>query len=234
MASYSKGGVIMKILLKSAKFKIFAVTLAFVAIACLLINSTLAFFTDSRETTGVFTAGNVYIEMSEAAVKPDASGNLIEDTSADRIYGNEIAAGGATVVNDYGVVFPGQTIHKDPTIKNTGTHSAWVAAKIIIEDGSGDIHRLYQYSDELDDIDIELLLSGGLFDEHVHVGDWNGIANVCYNDRYAMIQHSNRATGKYEFFFIMLKPLETGASIELFDTFSINPLFGNAEMQEFT
>ena len=48
-----------------------------------------------------------------------------------------------------------------------------------------------------------------------------------------MIQSSNRADGRYEFYFIMQKPLEHGESIELFDTVVIDPVFGNLEMQEF-
>ena len=220
-------------ILKSPKLKITAITLAITAIASALISGSIAFFTDSKENASVFTAGNVYIELSEAAVKADEGGNLIEDTSADRIYGSEINENGAIVVNDYGIVFPGQSIFKDPTIKNIGSSSAWVAAKVIIEDGAGDIHRLFNYNENYDDIDIEHLLSGGLLDENVHVGTWNGISDVCYNDRYAMIQNSNRTDGKYEFFFIMLQPLEKDDSVEIFDTVLFDPMFGNAEMVEF-
>ena len=223
----------MKALLRSAKFKITALILLITAIISTAVSGTIAFFTDSKESIGIYTAGNVYIEVTEAATVPDASGNLIENPSADRILGGEITGAGASVINDYGIVFPGQTIHKDPTIKNIGSNSAWVAAKVIIEDGAGDIHRLYAYNDEDDAIDIEHLLSGGLLDEHVHVGEWGGIDDVCYNDRYAMIQHSSRADGRYEFYFIMLQPLEKNASVELFDTFTLDPMFGNAEMQEF-
>ena len=223
----------MKKIFSSIKFKIIAVVLALSAITAAVAGGSIAFFTDTQESEGVFTAGNVYIELSEAAVKTDANGNLIEDTSKDRIVGAEITADGASVVNDYGVVFPGQTIHKDPTIKNTGNFKAWLAVKVIIEDGIGDIHRLYSYSDGYDDIDIEQLLTGGLLDEQVSVGEWNGIPDVCYNDRYAMIQASSHAAGKYEFYFLMESPLESGESVEVFDTFFINPYFGNEEMQEF-
>lgn len=222
----------MKKLIKSSQFKIIAIALSLTVIICALVSGSIAFFTDSKESTSVYTAGSVYIELSEAAVK-NSNGNLIEDTEADRLLGGEINENGASVVNDYGVIFPGQKIHKDPTIKNIGNNSAWVAAKIIIEDGAGDIHKLFGYSDQSNDIDIERLVTGGLLDEVVNVGNWNSISSVCYNENYAMIQISDRYSGRYEFYFIMLNPLEKGASVELFDTFIVNSAFGNEEMLEF-
>jgi predicted ribosomally synthesized peptide with SipW-like signal peptide len=191
----------------------------------------VAYFTDTKATENVFTAGNVYIELSEAAVKADTVGNLLEDTEKDRIVGAEIDSTTPTVV-DYGCLFPGQTIHKDPTIKNVGKNSAWVAAKVIITDGDGDIGRLY-YSATDSDIDIRMLLRGGLLGESGRVGEWNGMTGVRYNENYAMVQASNRANGEYVFYFFMLNKLEKGESVELFDTMLVDPYFGNDEMEEF-
>ena len=224
---------ILKLVSESPKLRLTALILAITVMTSAIISGSLAFFTDSKESDTVFTSGNVYIELSEAAIMADGTGNLIADTAADRIYGSEIDSSGFGVVHDYGYVFPGQTIYKDPTIKNIGNSDAWVAAKIIIEDGAGDIHRLFSYSDDNSDIDIERLLSGGLLDEEVHVGDWNGIEDVCYNENYAMIQHSSHIDGVYEFYFIMLRPLEKDESIMIFDTLFMNEFFGNSEMQEF-
>ena len=212
------------------KFKILSLVLAasFIAIAA---GGSIAFFTDSKETTGVFTAGNVYIELSEAAVMKDAMGNMVADPSKDRIVGNEIGDGNP-VTNDYGILFPGKTITKDPTIKNIGDSPAWVAAKVIIKDGAGDVHNLFGY-DGYDELDIERLLAGGLLKEIVHVGVWNGIDDVCYNDNYAMVQVADRANDTYEFYFIMLNPIEKDSSVLIFDTMTIHPLFGNEQMKEF-
>ena len=223
----------MKELLKSPKLKIIALTLAISIATSLAVGGSIAFFTDAKQSETVFTSGNVYIELTEAAVKADSRGDLVEDTEADRIYGSEINDSGAAAVNNYGVIFPGQSIHKDPTIKNIGSSKAWVAAKIIIEDGAGDIHRLFCYNEHSDSIDIEALLAGGLLDEHIYIDTWNGIDDVCYNDNYAMIQHSNHQNGRYEFYFIMLNPLAKSESVELFDTMFINDMFGNNEMVEF-
>ena len=224
----------MKAIFSSTIFKIAAIFVMVCALVVMTVNVTIAFFTDSKESTGVFTAGSVYIDLTESAVKSDERGNLIQDTSKPRISGKDLAANGeSVVVNNYGVVFPGQTIFKDPTVTNIGEDSAWVAVKVIIEDGAGDIHKLFGYSEDYDDIDIERLLTGGLLDERIYVGEWNGISDVCFNDNYAMIQASNRDQGKYEFFFLMQKPLTSGESVTIFDTFKIDSLFGDAEMKEF-
>ena len=221
----------MKSLFKFTKIKLIALILAVSALA-LAAGKTVAFFTDTQEIEGVFTAGNVYIELSEAAVKSDDMGNLVEDTAADRIKGATVDSD-TPVIRNYGHIFPGQKIFKDPTIKNVGDESAWVAAKVIITDGRGDIHPLLCFNDASDDIDIESLFSGGLLDEQVHVSDWNGFENVCFNDNYAMVQISDADAGVYEFYFFMLRPIEKNKEIEIFNTLIINSYFGNDEMQQF-
>ncbi len=187
---------------------------------------TFAYFSDIKQTTNTYTAGNVYIELSEAAVKSDAVGNLVEDTTLPRILATEMGS-----VRDYGRIYPGQTLHKDPTVKNVGTENAWIAAKIIISDGEGDIRNVMGYPG-MNAIDIEILLGGGLLDETVHVGTWNGFDNVCHNDRYAMVQIPNPTDGKYEFYFFMLEKFATGDSVELFDTLSIPDEWNNGEIKE--
>lgn len=222
----------MKLKIKLTRPKIFTLVLAFCVAVIAAAGGSVAYFTDTKATENVFTAGNVYIELSEAAVKADSGGNLLEDTEKDRIVGAEIDSTTPTVV-DYGCLFPGQTIHKDPTIKNVGKNSAWIAAKVIITDGDGDIGRLYGYSPTDSFIDIKGLLQGGLLGESCHNGEWNGMTGVRYNENYAMVQASNRANGEYVFYFFMLNKLEKGESVELFDTMLVDPYFGNAEMEEF-
>lgn len=219
--------------LKSSKLRLSALVIALSVLFGMVCGETIAFFTAKSESTGVFTFGNVYIEMTEAAVKYDSQGNLIENTEASRVLANDTSEGGLPSVHDYGIVTPGQTIYKDPTIQNVGDVNAWIAAKVIIEDGAGDIFRLYKYNDYYNDIDIERMLAGGLLDEEVHVGDWMGNEYVCFNDNYAMVQIPDRDSGRYEFYFIMLKQFAPGESVELFDTFFINPYFGSSEMAEF-
>jgi hypothetical protein len=223
----------LKRILKSFYFKVIAISLLVTMVAIGAANATIAFFIDSKEYSGTFTAGNVYIEMTEAAVTRDSFGNLVKDETRARISAADTTEGGAPAVQDYGVIHPGQTIYKDPTVKNTGDWDAWIAVKVIVSDGIGDIHKLFGYNEFYEDIDIEGFLSGGLLDQQVHVGDWNGNEFVCYNENYAMVQLPDRHKGVYEFYFFMLDPLKKGESVQIFDTFFVDDTFGNTEMLQF-
>ncbi|MBQ7364870.1 MAG: hypothetical protein IJW46_04665 [Clostridia bacterium] len=208
------------------KRKIFLIALVVCLLAVTVTNATVAYFTDTKKSTDTYTAGNVYIELSEAAVVADATGNLVEDTTADRIYGSE-----SGTLNNVGKIYPAQTIHKDPTIVNTGNEDAWIAAKVILSDGVGDLHKVIGYPG-FEAVDIELLLQGGLLDERIHVGEWNGFSNVCHNARYAMVQIPNHTTGEYVFYFFILAKMSPGESVELFDTLSIPTEWNNTELKE--
>jgi predicted ribosomally synthesized peptide with SipW-like signal peptide len=191
----------------------------------MLVGTTIAYFSSTKQMTNTFTSGNVEISFSEAAVKRDAYGNYVEDTEARRVFG-----GIDTIIHDYGKVYPGQSIYKDPTIVNTGTEPEWIAAKVVFTDGAGDLTKIMGY-EGYEDIDIEVLLSGGLLDEEIHFGTWNGYADVCHNDRYAMIQVPNAAAGEYAFYFLMLQPVAPGEKVVIFDHISFPPEWNNSEMQ---
>lgn len=194
----------------------------------LFLGTTIAYFTSKREISNTLTAGNVYVELTEAAVKADKEGNLVEDKTKPRIVGTEVET-----IHDYGTVFPGQIIHKDPTIKNTGSQSAWIAAKVTITDGAGDIHRIMGF-DGYDGIDITMILDGGLLEEKIHVGSWNGHENVWYNDDFAMIQVPDRAEDKYDFYFFVQSALVSDESFTVFDTLTIPGYLSNQQLQELT
>ena len=196
---------------KIVKFNMYTSCVLLVAFVLMLIGVTIAYFTDTKKMSNTFTAGNVKLALSEAAVKPDSSGNLVEDTSADRIYG-----GTEKVVNNYGKVYPKQSIFKDPTIANIGDTPEWAAVKVTFRDGVGDLTKIMGY-EGYEDIDIEVLLSGGLLDEDVHVGTWNGFDYVCYNENYAMVQVPNPSESEFVFYFFMLKPLEVEETVQIFN-----------------
>ena len=210
---------------KIVKFNLYMSFVLLGILIFMLVGATIAYFSEQKQITNTLTSGNVKIALTEAAVKDDGSGNLIEDDSKPRIIG-----GGDEVVNDYGVVHPGQKIFKDPTIINTGTDPAWIAAKITITDGSGDLTNIMGY-EGYEDIDLEILLGGGLLDEHAHFGDWNNLSDVTYNDHFAMVQVPNRAEGKFEFYFFVLDPLESGDSVVIFDELHIPSDWTGSDMQ---
>lgn len=214
---------------KIVKFNLIMSGILFSAAVLMFISVTIAWFSDTKKVDATFTSGNVKIELTEAAVKPDASGNLVEDKDEPRIFG----AADENVLHNYGRVYPGMSIYKDPTVKNIGDVPEWIAVKVTITDGTGDIHSLMGYRRDSSEIDIELLLTGGLLDERVSVGTWNGIENVCHNENYAMIQVSGKAEGKYEFYFLMLEPVAPDESVTVFNHVIFDRMWNNAQMQNF-
>lgn len=214
---------------KIIKFNLYMSCILLAVFVIMFVGVTVAYFSDNEQSASVLTAGNVKITLSEAAVKTDDMGNLVEDTDKPRIFGAEQE----TVIKDYGKIYPGQTIFKDPTVTNTGDAAEWVAIKVTLTDGAGDLTKIIGY-DGYQEIDIERLLSGGLLEEHVDFGDWNGFEDVCYNDRYAMIQVADAAAGEYNFYFLMLQPLEVGDSVLVFDRIVINKMWNNSYMQHLT
>lgn len=194
------------------KFNIWMSCILLTVTVLMFVGATLAYFSDMQQSSSVLTAGDVKIALSEAAVKTDNAGNLVVDTEKPRIFGTP----GEVTIHNYGRIYPGQSIWKDPTITNIGSAPEWVAAKVILHDGAGDLTKIMGY-EGFDGIDIEILLSGGLLDESVHFGTWNGIPNVCYNNRYAMIQIPHDTEETFVFYFLMLEPVKVGESVVLFD-----------------
>lgn len=214
--------------MKSTKKLLIAEIVILLLSVFMFVQATLAYFSSEVTTSATITAGSVEILLSESAVKHDSLGNLIEDPDSPKIYGS--ASG---TVHDYGIVFPGQTIFKNPTIRNIGTNDAYIAAKMSITDGDGDIHRVIGFPD-FDHIDITMMFGGGLFNESAHFGTWNGLENVTYNDNFAMLQIPDRAHGKYDVYFFILKPLTHDEYVTLFDTMFFIPEFTSEEMIEFS
>ena len=210
--------------------KFFIILSAICVAISIAVGSTIAYFTHDQALESVFTAGNVYIKLSEASVKSDAEGNLVQDTESERIFGNALDQ--EVTVHDYGMIFPGQSIYKDPTITNTGSTSAWIAAKVILTDGVGNIHNALGYEED-SGIDIRLLLSGGALDEVPTLKSWNGINSVQVTKDIALIQTADASEGRYVFYFFMEKELATTQSFTLFTHFNIHESCTNEMLYEF-
>jgi len=212
--------------MKQLKNKLLVCNILLCVSILLLVYTTVAYFTDHKEISNTLTAGNVSIELSETAVKPDDAGNLIKDETLPRIVGRE-----TETQHDYGKVSPGQIIHKDPTVKNTGNEMAWVAVKVTLTDGAGDLHKIMGF-DGYDGVDITTILTGGLLSQRIHVGTWNGQHDVWYNDNFAMFQVPSRREGTYDFYFFVSAPMEEKQSVTIFDTLTIPGYWDNSQLQE--
>ena len=221
----------MKINEKSIiKFNIYMSFILLMVFVLMFVCVTVAYFTSTQKMEVTYTAGNVKISLSEAAVKKDDLGNWVEDKDKDRIFGDPEKA---EISKDV-TIYPGQTIWKDPTIKNIGDDAEWVAGKVTIVDGAGDLTQIMGYDGTSGAIDIKVLLSGGLVSEKATPVSWNGISNVRVGDRYAMVQVPNAEKGIYEFYFFVRDPVPKDGSVKLFEKIGFPAGWTNTEMDHLT
>ena len=214
------------------KKKLIALVVCLAMLAIALIGGTMAYFTDDKAQTNVFTAGKVEITLDEAAVKMDEAGNLVKDTSKDRIIAT--ASDATPVIHDYGKIYPGQTIYKDPTIKvASGSEKAYVAAKVIVTDCEGDLKQLIG-GHYLDMLDISLILSGGYARPNQnfrtdHVLHGRNQLPVYGDSTYAVYQQKEGEA--YVFYFFVENAMDENSDpVVLFDTLTINKNWDNEEM----
>ena len=214
--------------MEKLKTRLFLSSILLVTMVLLFVATTVAYFSDRKQFTNTITSGNVEIVLSEAAVKRDSIGHLVEDKSVPRITSYENG------VHNYGRIYPSQTIFKDPTIHNKGTEEAWVAFKITINDGDGNLLNVLAYNVNTNNhIDIHGLFSGGFLSAtSVKRGTWNGFELTIYNDDFAMIQIADPSHNIFEFYFFVLKPLAVGDAVTVFDTMTIHASWNNTDMQE--
>ncbi len=98
------------------KKKILSLSLVVALLAVAVIGGTLAYFTDTEEVNNVMKMGDLDITLDEALVEKAGDEWVAKE---DRVEGN-----------DYGQVYPGAVLPKDPTIHNEGDHDAYVWATV--------------------------------------------------------------------------------------------------------
>lgn len=101
------------------KKKITAAALVLALLAITVIGGTMAYFTDTKTATNVFTMGNVEIKLEE----PKWNENLGQNGKLK--------------------VAPGQSYDKDPTITVTGSEDCWLVATVTISN-LDDLDKLYE------------------------------------------------------------------------------------------
>lgn len=214
------------------KKKIVALCLVVCLLAIAIVGGTLAYFTDTHAQTNTFTAGNVDITLNEAVIKK-------VDTPTAPDYGDLVAVGSGERTSEdqiYGKLYPGQTICKDPTITNVGSEDAYVAAKIVVTDGAGDIYPLIG-SGHKGLLRIDKIARGGIIkDNDTQKADYNGLtANglpVYGDDTYSVYQVGDMANGTYTFYVFFENALVKDAEVVLFEELFINADWDNDQMKE--
>lgn len=198
----------------TTKKKLIAIGLCLVILAATILNGTAAYFTDEQGVTNTFTSGNVEIKLEET--KADNSGTITSGTNA------------------YGKVYPGQTVVKDPVITNTSsTEDAYIAAKVTVTDGDGDLRHQDVIPDANNGIAIKELLKGGILDSATFVTDVADIeAELAANN--VVYQAADPTNGTYTFYFFVKGAVPTTGenSVTLFETMTIPADWDNEEMDQ--
>ncbi|MBR5874705.1 MAG: SipW-dependent-type signal peptide-containing protein [Oscillospiraceae bacterium] len=220
--------------------KVLAVVLAFVLTVSLSVAGTIAYLADTDSAKNTFTTGNVKIDLTEAEVKPDDKGNLIEDTSKARFDLNDVQDD-IEDINSYGKIYPGQTIFKDPTIELlAGSENAYLGAVVTVNVGKDANKNGIDVEDilgcnYLDMLDVSKILSGGfavpgekMKTTHKLHGK-NGLP-VYGDTEYSVYQVPNKAEGEYKFYFFIEGEKTAGTKVVLFDTITIPATWGNEQM----
>ena len=176
-----------------------------VALLATCFGGTLAYLKDTHAVKNTFTAGKVYITLTET--------------------------GAANGQNSYHLI-PGKTYTKDPTITlNSGSEKAWVAAKIIV---SADVVGEKGLCDLIgipgsDMIDVNVVASGGLLAKTpTAVENWNGLGLVHETEDCVIYQEVG--TNKWTLYIFMKNAQVAGKETVLFNTLNVPKEWGNAEM----
>lgn len=106
------------------KKKITALCLCVALLAIAVVGASLAFFTDTKSEKNTFTVGNVQIKLDE--------------TDITKTDGSRTEKG-----NDYGSMYPGRSVTKDPTVHNVGANSAYIRAKVTLTGGFNLLAQLF-------------------------------------------------------------------------------------------
>ena len=201
------------------KKKILAIALVVCMAVVAIAGASLAYLTDKDDQVNTFTSGKVDITLDEAEVTLDEDGYIAEvlenRTSEDQ---------------DYGKMYPGQIITKDPTITVTeDSEKAYVAAKVTIT--ATDLQSLIGI-EGTDLIDINALASGGLmaeeFAEKAEHPLAGGVLPVFGNENYSIYQA--KEGDAYVLYIFIENIMAPGEAVTLFDTITIPTEWTNEQM----
>lgn len=210
--------------------KVIAMVLVLALTVAMSVAGTIAYLTDTDAATNVFTTGKVQIDLTEAVVEKDEDDNLVAkaDGSRNDVLTNELAK------YDYGKIYPGQTIFKDPTIELLeGSEDAYIAAVITVTDGEGDIEKLIGTGYE-GLLGINKMVSGGFVKENDTMKTDHPLYGKLpvYGDTTYSVYQEVVNEDTYKFYIFVEGVKSAGFKATLFDTITIDADWGNEEMAE--
>ena len=136
------------------KKRFVAILLCVTLVALAAIGATFAYLTDSKTVTNTFTVGNVKIDLIESSlhrenagvangatsdselwsnVNKEGSGNTSKYKAGDTFYTDaQIEADAAAYKCENVKLLPGESYHKMPYVKNTGSNDAYIRIRVMI------------------------------------------------------------------------------------------------------
>ena len=103
------------------KKKILAISLVVSLVAIAALGVTLAYFTDTAKVDNTFTLGNIDIELEELVANPGQTPQPVDEED-----------GGFA----YDTLVPGDSVHKEPYIKNVGANDAYAMMVLEVSDAA--------------------------------------------------------------------------------------------------
>ena len=215
--------------------KVIAMVLVLALTVAMSVAGTIAYLSDTDSAKNTFTTGNVQIDLTEAVVVEDEDGNLVADgDNRNDVLTTELDE------YDYGKIYPGQTIYKDPTIELLeGSEDAYLGAVVTVsikdDQGAGvDVEDILGCGWK-GMLKTNAILDGGFAATTVpavedHPLHLHNDLPVYGNTDYSVYQVPNTATGEYKFYFFIEPIKEAGDTVLLFDTVKIPATWGNEEM----
>jgi predicted ribosomally synthesized peptide with SipW-like signal peptide len=179
---------------------------------------TIAWFTDTKETTNVFTAGDVKIRLTE--ITPE---NQILDVTD---HGAQM---------DYGLVYPGYEVKKNSTVTNIGSEAAYLAAEIVILDGDHDINSVLYIPGTLQRVTaLNEFFKGGVWGESFTRMADSAPHFITWESANYIVRYDTRMTDGFWINVFVKHTLESGYSLHLWDGFTFPDTWDNGEMLECT
>lgn len=196
----------------TTKKKLIALALCVVILVATILSGTVAYFTDEHSVKNTFTSGNVTIKLDEAKVTKDTKGDLVAN-GTERFVPTK-----TEYTQNYGTIYPGMKITKDPTITNVGTESAYVAAKIVATNTNG--------------IDVSSLLSGGILGnaKTTTVTDKNEIAAAVADADCDYVVFKTSTADTYTIYVFVKASVDATENVVLFDKMTIPAEWDNEEI----
>ena len=136
------------------KKRFVAILLCMTLVALAAIGATFAYLTSTDSVTNTFTVGNVKIDLIESSlhrenagvangatsdselwsnVNKEGTNNTSKDTAGDTFYTDaQIEANAAEYKCENVKLLPGESYHKMPYVKNTGSEDAYIRIRVMI------------------------------------------------------------------------------------------------------